>query len=71
MRLCLCRVAVECQAGARTRLTASLKPVKAGAAAAGAAAVCQHARHMESLLQLKATVDEVREATSRNAEKAR
>lgn len=66
-----CRTAIQCQTVARERLAGSLTAIKSGAGAAAEAAAGQHARHMESLLQLKAKVDEVREATSKNAEKAR
>jgi hypothetical protein len=66
-----CRVADQCQTAARERLATSLTAVKAGAAAAAEAAAGQHARHMESLLQLKVKADEVRDATAKNAEKTR
>lgn len=71
MLLPCCRIADQCHTVARERLATSLTAVKAGAAAAAEAAAGQHARHMESLLQLKGKADEIRDATAKNAEKAR
>lgn len=69
--LCLCRTAAQCQSLARGRLSASQAAIKSAAAAAAEAVAGQHSRHLESLMQLKAKVDEVRQCTAKNAEKAR
>jgi hypothetical protein len=64
-------MADQCQTVARQRLAASLTAVKASAAAVAEAAAGQHARHKESLLQLKVKADEVRNAIANNAERTR
>lgn len=62
---------MQCQSLARERLSASQAAIKLGAAAAAEAVAGQHARHLQSLMQLKAKVDEVRQCTAKSAEKAR
>lgn len=66
-----CRVAAQSQALAIGRLSASQATIKAGAAAVAQAASSHHSRQLESLVQFKAKVDEVRDSMSKNAEKTR
>lgn len=62
---------MECQAEARERLAASQVAIAAGATAVAHAAAGKHSKHWESLLQLKAKVDEIRDSVAKKAEKTR
>jgi hypothetical protein len=64
-------VAAQSQALAIGRLSASQATIKAGAAAVAKAASSQHSKQLESLVQFKAKVDEVRDSISKTAKKTR
>lgn len=65
------RLVAQLQTQAKQRLHASLVPIQADAAALADAAAARGSQHLQPLLKLKASVDEVREGVARRAEKIR